>query len=496
MPMTPMWKHQAKEYEEHRDDEARALLWQMRTGKSKHAIDVTCHWAREHGVDGALIVAPNGVHRQWVRRQMCDHWHDDIPFLAHSWDSMAKHRTRHDEAAHDESLERVLRYREGVAVLAVNCEALINPRVQKAVARLFKGRRVALIGDEAHRFRTPGSDRSRIMRGFRKHVRMVRILTGTVIRNSPLAAWAQFEILQKGALGYDRFSDFKNSFALYGRGSTRGGREYPMLTGYRNLDRLTELMAPWSSVVLRKDCEDLPPTMPIVRQVEMAEEALRRYEQLKKELIADIREGVVVEALEGGKRAIKLQQCLSGFLIGDDGEVHDLGDRRSNPRIEALVDEVKGTEGKTIIWCQFHEDIRRVCEALSLEGVKHVEYHGLVRDRDRYANLELFQEDPTVKSFVGQVQAGGEGLDLSAGGMTDAVIWYSHTRDGIKRDQGLERATAMGGKSIAVVDFECPGTIDTKILRDHERAAELSDRHAGTGLQDLLRFLEQDDGKP
>lgn len=491
---TEQWDHQAREYEDHRDDPFRALLWQMRTGKSKHTIDVTCHWAHEHGVDGALIVAPNGVHRQWLRRQLRDHWWEDVPYRAHAWDSMARHRSRDDEAVHEESLERCIRYRDGVAVLSVNCEALINDRVKKAIGRFFKGRRVALLGDESHRFRTPGSQRSRIMRGFRKHAVMGRILTGTVIRNSPLAAWAQYEILQHGALGYDTFGDFKNSFALYEAGYGAGGATYPRLTGYKNLDRLTELMAPWSSVVLRKDCEDLPALMPIIRSVEMSEEALRVYNQMKKQLIADIREGVVVDATEGGKRKIKLQQALSGFMIDDEGRVHDLGERADNPRIRALVEEVEGTEGKAIVWCQFREDIKRVCEALELSGIGHTEYHGLVKNSDRDRNLDAFDEDPKVKVLVGQVQAGGEGLDLSARGATDAVIWYSHTSDGIKRDQGLERATLMGGKSIAVVDFECPGTVDTKILADHAKAAELSDRHGGSGLQDLLRFLEAEDG--
>jgi len=488
---TPMWAHQQKEWDRHRDDAERALCWQMRTGKSKHDIDVSCHWATVHGVDGKLIVAPNGVHRQWVRQQLRDHWWPEVPFRAHIWDSMAAHRTRAESEAHEESLERLLAYRDGVAVLAVNCEALINPRVQKAVKAFFRKRRVFLTGDEMHRFRTPGSRRSRIMRGFRPHCVAVRGLTGTVIRNSPLAAWAQYEILQHGALGYDKFSDFKSSFALYERRETRGGASYPALSGYRDLDRLTELMAPWSSVVLRRDCEDLPPTMPIVRNVEMGEEAMRVYQQMREKLIADIREGVVVEAMEGGKRAIKLQQALSGFMIGDDGTVHDLGSRRENPRIQALVDEVKGTEGKCVIWCQFREDIRRVVEALELEGIGLVEYHGGVSNPDRDVNLELFDGDPRFKCFVGQVQAGGEGLDLSAQGQTDAVIWYSHTRDGIKRDQGLERATAMGGKSIAVVDFENPGTMDTMILLQHTTQSELSDRHGGTGLQDLLNFLER-----
>lgn len=486
------WNHQEREFEGHADDPARALLWQMRTGKSRHSIDVACHWAQAHGVDGALIVAPNGVHRQWVSRQIRDWWWDDVPHLAHVWDSMAQHRTKHDQAVHEEGLERMIRYRDGVAVLSVNCEALINPRVQAALKRFFKGRRVALIGDESHRFRTPGSRRSKIMRGFRRHCQVARILTGTVIRNSPLAAWAQFEILQKAALGYDTFGDFKNSFALYDRMETRGGHTYPALTGYQNLDRLTELMAPWSSVVLRKDCEDLPALMPIVRNVEMSEEALRRYEQLRKELIADIREGVVVEALEGGKRAIKLQQCLSGFMIDDEGNAHDLGDRRENPRIKALIEEVNGTEGKCIIWCQFHEDIRRAAEALDLEGVPFVQYHGLVKDREKQQALDAFDEDPRIKAILGTAQAGGEGLDLSARGLTDAVINYSHTRNGITRAQGIERATMMGGRSIAVVDFECAGTLDTKILRDHELMAERSDRHAGIGLQELLKFLESE----
>ncbi len=34
------WWHQEKEFDEHKDDKCRALLWSMRTGKTKAVIDI------------------------------------------------------------------------------------------------------------------------------------------------------------------------------------------------------------------------------------------------------------------------------------------------------------------------------------------------------------------------------------------------------------------------------------------------------------------------
>ena len=78
-PSKPRWTHQLEELEEFGLDKARGLLWGMRTGKSRIIVD-SANALRDGGkIRGGLIFAPNGVHLNWVLKQ--------IPF--HSWPGMS-----------------------------------------------------------------------------------------------------------------------------------------------------------------------------------------------------------------------------------------------------------------------------------------------------------------------------------------------------------------------------------------------------------------------
>ena len=97
----------------------------------------------------------------------------------------------------------------------MNNESAIKPIAQSYLRQLIK-LRVMLVVDEVHDFRSPSSKRSRFARQLAKHCKYIRILTGTNNGNCPLGNWAQFEILQKGALGYEKYGDFEKHYADVG----------------------------------------------------------------------------------------------------------------------------------------------------------------------------------------------------------------------------------------------------------------------------------------
>lgn len=100
--MPPM-AHQWKEFIEHKDDDARALLWTMRTGKTKSTLDLACYRRQKGDIQAVLVIAPNGVHVNWIRRQLPQHMWETVPYIAHAWQASEAHKPEH--AA---SLERVL----------------------------------------------------------------------------------------------------------------------------------------------------------------------------------------------------------------------------------------------------------------------------------------------------------------------------------------------------------------------------------------------------
>lgn len=483
---TEPWAHQWREFRDHRYTDGRALLWQMRTGKTKEIIDQACCLYSEGKIDAVLVIAPNGVHRNWVRKQFPLHAWPSVDWRGAAWSSADFHGAKWRREAHDAAIHGAINHL-GLAVLAVNSEALDTKGVTLAIRGFLKRHtRVMGVYDEAHDFRTPGSKRTKLARGLRKRLAYSRILTGTVADNSPLHVYSQYELVRPRCLGFQTFDDFKGRFAEYVVERTRGGRSYPRLGSYKNLDQLRELVAPHSSVVLREDVGDMPELVLSEVTFEMTVEQARAYRELRDQLILELESGEEVTAVEGGARLIKLQQIASGFVRDDTGVVHDVVPDEENPRLQALQRELEGWRGhKVIVWCAFREDIARVRGLLKRMGrnSEHVEYYGATPPAERERAIDRFQEDPSVDVFLGQPRAGGQGLDLSA---ADAIIWYSHTPDLIVRKQADERGTQKGGKSVAVVDCVCPGTVDEYWLGSLAVKREVSEDLTGRGLRDHL----------
>lgn len=481
----PNYRHQQEEWDRHRDDDARALLWQMRTGKTKSVLDLACYRHEKGDITGLLVLAPNGVHVNWVRRQLPLHVWEGVECVAHAWQASEARKP-----GHAASLERCLSYRgDGLAVLAVNSESIIHDKPAAIIRRFLKRHegKCMLVVDESHDFRSPGSKRTKRARSLKRYCRVRRTLTGTSVSNSPLAAFSQFELLEDAALGFKTFAEFEGHFAYYVQERTRGGRSYEKLDHYRNLDELQERMARWASVVLREDVDDMPELLMDPRTVLLPEAMDAQYRTLLKELILELEDGGEVEAIDGGAKLIKLQQLLGGWVIDADGNVRDLVTDEENPRLQGMLEDVRESDRKCIVWCKFREDIRRVVRALQKAGVGCVEYHGAVHSQaKRQAAIDAFNTDPSVKVFVGQPKAGGAGLDLSA---ADVILWYSHTFDLIERDQANERATQIGGRTVTIRDYVTPDTVDEYILANLEAKRSVSEALAGRGLRDRLLAL-------
>jgi SNF2 family DNA or RNA helicase len=470
----PAWTHQAAEFCDYWDAPARALLWQMRTGKSKTIIDTLCAWYRHRELRSAIIIAPNGVHENWVRRELPKHaW---IDYCAHAWTSR-RARTK----VHRGAVESLM-ITDQLSILAIGKESLLSRAVQKTVKRLLRRGPCALIVDESHHFGRPGARRTRLARGLAKRCAMRRILSGTATGNSPLRLFSQFELLNPGALGFSRFtgpSGFEARYAVLGEGyDPRSGRRYKRIDGYEHLDELQERVARWSSIVLREDCEDLPELVFSRQYYEPSPRQRQVYEQLRQSYMAELQSGELIEAADSGVRLLRLQQVLSNFVLTDTYEISTV-DPSADPRLDALVGLI---DGPSVIWCRFVEDIRRVTARLRAESFSVVQYYGAVREDDRIRAQDRFASgEATI--FVGQPGCAGEGLDLSA---ADAIIWFSHVFDVVMRDQATERATEVGGERVSVVDLVVADSVDEYILANLENKRSVADRVTGRELRDIL----------
>ena len=388
---TPPYLHQLREFEISADLPGRALLWNMRTGKSKLTIDTFSHQAVEGKIEAAIVLAPNGVHRNWLERELPIHHWDTLPYRALAWNTAiagksAAYKSKANRLLEEEfweDVEQNLKWNEGLSWWSFSTETVTRKDVRNLVARVLRRKKsVALVIDESDDYGKPGSKRTKMVWALANKCRTRRILSGTSVENSPLRAYAQFKMLQsEKALGFGKYGDFEKHFAVYEQETRRNGQTYMQLTGFQNLDELKRSMASWSSVVLREDCEDMPALVRTPRCFELSEQQRRASREVKEELRAMLDTGEVVTLTDLSPKLIKLQQISSGYLVDEFGVHHDIPG--PNPRLEATMDEVELTGGNCVVWCAFRPDMDLVAGEARARGFNVLEYHGRTSDKDK-----------------------------------------------------------------------------------------------------------------
>ena len=451
---TEPFEHQRKTFYLSRDQKVFALLMEQGTGKTKVVIDNSAYLYSKGEISALVVIAPNGVHRNWIREvdthlpDWCEHQ------ITYYRSGMNKKEI--------EAFESVRSSKDCLKIFTFNVEAFTSPKAVHWMEKILLSNDVMLVVDESTRIKTPGAKRTKLITKFGKQVKYKRILTGTPITKNAADVYAQFKFLDTQILGYDSFYSFRNQYCVM------GGFEQRQIIAYKNLDELSRNVEGHSFRVLKKDCLDLPPKIYQRHFVEMSERQKKMYNTMKKGFIAEL-EGNVIEAPEAITRLLRLQQILCGWFPTENERVQPIDEK--NPRIEALKDVLEGIESKVIIWARFRADIRAIERLL---GDLAVSYHGGVDSDARELAIDRFQKDPAIRYFIGTPQAGGTGLTLTA---AEYAIYYSNSFDLEQRLQSEDRCHRIGTKNnVTYIDIECQKSIDSKIikaLRDKKNIADI-----------------------
>lgn len=489
IPKTQPWKHQARAFAETADLEVNALLAEPRTGKSKIVIDTAAYRFERGDITALLIVAmPSGVPRNWVTDEIPTHLPTRVPRMCLTWDA-----SRFSRKAYQAQLDALLAF-PGLAVLAVNGEAIITENFRRYLGRFLKARRTVMaVGDESTLIcKTPGAKRTKVMHAIGRQPAVVvrRILDGTPVGEGPLDLFSQFQFLKPGILGHASFFSFKNYFAEWDRGyDPNTGREYPKLKGYRNLDELSERVARHSFRVTRREVfPDMPDQVVSPLYFQLSREQRRVYDALETTYEAELADMSVVTAVNVLSRYGRLQMIASNRVGAQDAlaicpacggngcEACDgLGamevtvparvvDPDHNPRLDALEDQLTRTNEPYIVWCRFTHDVDD-CMALSERmGRSPVRYDGQCT-ADQKAEAKLAFQTGQAGALVGSPASGGRGLTLKS---AKTIFNYSHFFSLLTYIQGNDRAEdPEATRGTAIVNMVAEQTVDEDIAEAH-----------------------------
>lgn len=438
-----------------------ALFMEPGTGKTKVALDRAGELYRDGVITRMLVIAPKGVHRQWVVQQIPKHL--GVPFDARAW---------------PRDFSRVPPRPRKLAIFTINDDAAKTKRGEKAIRAFLKpGEPFMLAGDESHRFKNYKSARTLAIRDYAasKDARYKLLMSGTPIAKNLEDEWSQFYILDPDILGIKYVTTFRREYCIM------GGFEFRQVVGYRNLETFKALTAPYVYRVKRTDLGMVPDEYNdwLFSLTDMQKHLIR---EIRRQIIIEIREGSIVSPQEAAHKTLKIQQVSNGWVYDDDGVFQEIIPPEKNPRLIALQEWAGDTdleESPIAIWCRFLPDIAAVKRIFP----DAYEYHGGVRDKDREANVEAWLGGGGV--FVGTPGAGGVGLNLQ--GRCARVAYWSQSENYVDRVQSEARFSRIGKPGpIEFTDFVAPGSRDRAIQRNYRN----KDGLARLVLDDIVRDLE------
>jgi SNF2 family DNA or RNA helicase len=450
---TKPYAHQLSALEKSWNKKEYAYFMEMGTGKSKVLVDNMAILYDKGKINGALIIAPKGVYRNWYSQEIPIHLASHIDHKTVLW-------TATTSKAKDKEYQQLFKSDYDLHILIMNVEAFSTKKGLEFAAKFMSCHKTLMAVDESTTIKTPTAKRTKSICTLGKHAKYRRILTGSPVTKSPLDLYTQCGFLDEELLGFGSFYSFRNRYAIM-VDRNFGGRRVQIPTGYQRLDELSEILKKFSDRVLKEDCLDLPPKTYIERQVELTDEQMKAYSTMKSAALALLK-GKMATAPHVLTQMMRLHQITCGHLKNDDGTTTKI----KNNRMKELLSLLEEVEGKVIIWANYIYDIENLVETISevYGNDSVVQYYGAVNTKDRSEAILKFQDpDSKVKFFIGNPQTAGYGITLTA---ANNVIYYSNGYDLEKRLQSEDRAHRIGQtKSVTYIDLIAPKTVDEKIVK-------------------------------
>lgn len=472
---TAPFQHQSKVFRETANRAAFGLLWEQGCGKTKPLIDTAAYLYLNKKIRGWVIVAPNGVHRNWISDEIPTHMPDevqrDIKYIV--WDS-----SKSDQVGFQKQLKAVMNHEDGLAIILVCYEASITSKCKSLLKRFLDSRPCLMVLDESQKIKSADSKVKTTLVALGGHAHARRIASGTPIEK-PFDIYPQIRFLDPTfwkRKGFPTHEDFKQHFGIFVERSF-GPRSFSQLVGYKHLEELAGYVSEISWRLTKEEAGlNIPPKIYSKRYYDLSSEQRRVYNELKDKLRTTLENGEELEVKSAITKMLRLQQVACGY-VSCEAEQPAKPVGKDHPRMDLVCDEIlEDLNHQCIIWHRFKADIDEMCLRL---GKRCVRYDGQVGDDDRAFHKKRFQSGD-VQFFVAS-KAASTGLTL-VGAKT--ALYYSNSFSYIDRVQSEDRIHRIGQDvSVNYIDIIANDTIDDYIVKALRKKQDV----VTTVLQDAIK---------
>ena len=467
---TKPYAHQLKALEMSWNKEVFALFMEMGTGKSKVLLDNISMLYDKGKINGALIVAPKGVYKNWLESEIPTHLVNHIQKKAVLWQALINKKQQ-------AKLDTLFKPEVDLHILIMNVEAFSTKKGLDFAAKFLSCHSALVAIDESTTIKNPGAQRTKNILRLSKLSKYRRILTGSPVTKSPLDLYTQCFFLDPWLLDHDSYYTFRTRYALM-KTANFNGRSVQLVVGYKNLAELSEKLKNFSYRVLKDDCLDLPPKTFMKRIIQLSPEQKRLYEQMKSMALAELN-GKMLTTFNAVTQIMRLQQITCGHFKADDDSIQEI----KNNRITELMSVLEEVEGKAVIWAHWRHDIATIVREIEKEYPGSVmTYYGDTTTDDRQKAIREMQDpESKIRFLVGTPQTGGYGITLTG---ASTMIYYSNGYDLEKRQQSEARIDRIGQKKpMTYIDILAEDTVDEKIVKALRKKVNIATEVMGEELK-------------
>lgn len=458
---TKPYDHQRRSFMLARDMESWGHFHEQGTGKTKIVIDTASYLYERGKINTMIVIAPNGVHIDWVLNAVPTHLPPRIPLWMDYYSSsltQKQYQRLWDQAEQDGIDLRIITF---------NVEGFSSERAKSLLEHWLKSSEAMLVIDESSRIGDYHAMRTKYLIDIARTAKVRRIMSGTPVTRGIENLFSQFKFLDPLIIGHEAYTTFKNEYCIEGK--------FKNVVGYRNVEKITKIISGFSDRVLKSECLDLPEKVYRRMPFELSDKQRKLYDAYRKDSLKEVKSILGEDETTDRAAEIAIVKALRLHQIACGWSPNESPARIEGPqpRMQTLMEEIEEAEAagkKYIVWARFVEDLKEIHSKIKGRAVLYI---GDTDKNSRISAIERFQQDARISGFVGHTRAAGIGLTLTA---ATRVIYHSNLSDLELRLQSEDRAHRIGTtESVVYTDLEAVRTIDRRIincLRDKKRLAE------------------------
>ncbi len=407
-----LYTYQKEDYKKQLNGKSWFNFSEMGTGKTPTTLAIV----EASGAKCPLILCPNSIRLEWVRQ--IEDWVGEGLSVTSNWDklqpivySFVKNNVKY----------RILNYE------------VLRKKEHREVLELIPWDFIVM--DEIHKTRNP---KTKLVKGLWEFLPKISPeckiigLSGSPLMNHPADLYVPLSIIhpEKYKRDLQSWRYFMYQYCFWA-----DGQFGPYVYGTRNMEKLREETKPF---VIRRTKKEVLPFLPekYYRRVllEMQPDQKKLYKDMEEQLAILLDTGEPLYSTNVLTTLTRLRQInLDPTIVGATS---------SSAKTDFIIDTLESIgDEKVVIFSCFEKYIELLEHYLIHLNIPYVTVTGLVKVEERAERVKRFQNDPSIKVFLGTVQTAGEGITLTA---ASTVIICDRWWNQPVVDQSVDRLHRIG----------------------------------------------------